>query len=78
MVLTGITPVVTIHQGDIPLNLQLMGGWTNPNMTEYFQNFARVAYSYFGDRVSYVIQAILREYDELYNYWRTCIRSNIG
>ncbi|XP_008204318.1 myrosinase 1 [Nasonia vitripennis] len=55
MILSGITPVVTIHQGDIPMKLQMMGGWTNPNMTEYFKGFARVAYSYFGDRVKYWI-----------------------
>lgn len=48
----GIAPMVTIHHYDIPQRLQILGGWTNPKMIDYFQDFARAAFFYFGDRVS--------------------------
>ncbi|KAJ8668936.1 hypothetical protein QAD02_000195 [Eretmocerus hayati] len=55
IVLSGLTPIVTMHHFDIPHKLQVMGGWTNPKMVEYFENFAKVAFTYFGDRVKYWI-----------------------
>ncbi|KAM3955826.1 myrosinase 1-like [Aphomia sociella] len=47
----GIEPVVTLYHWDIPLNLQSLGGWTNPYITDWFADYAREMYSLFADRV---------------------------
>ncbi|XP_045512038.1 myrosinase 1-like [Pieris brassicae] len=46
-----ITPMVTIHHFDVPLQLEALGGWVNPKMVDWFVNYARVVYELFGDRV---------------------------
>ncbi|XP_014234170.1 myrosinase 1-like [Trichogramma pretiosum] len=52
----GIEPLVTLHGfGDVPHKLQPIGGWTNPKMIDHFVDFARVAFTAFGDRVKYWI-----------------------
>ncbi|GBP32558.1 Myrosinase 1 [Eumeta japonica] len=47
----GVEPVATIFHWDLPQNLQDLGGWTNPNVAEWFEDYARVLYENFGDRV---------------------------
>jgi len=43
---------VTIYHWDLPQPLQDFGGWANVYMVDFFEDYARLLYKLFGDRVS--------------------------
>lgn len=49
----GITPIVTMYHFDLPLALHEQGGWANRKTIDAFEQYARILFENFGDRVKY-------------------------
>lgn len=47
----GIEPMVTMYHYDLPHDLQKFGGLTNSIFISYFEAYANLLFSRFGDRV---------------------------
>ncbi|KAJ9583081.1 hypothetical protein L9F63_022570, partial [Diploptera punctata] len=50
-----ITCVVVMYHWDLPQKLQDLGGWANPIMVDFFEDYARILYENFGDKVRWMI-----------------------
>lgn len=49
----GIEPFVDLFHWDLPVALEEEGGFKNRKIVDYFTDYAKICFQYFGDRVKY-------------------------
>ena len=50
-----ITPYVTLFHWDLPYELYIRGGWLNPEVSDYFENYVKVVAENFTKKVKHFI-----------------------
>ncbi|CAO1425867.1 unnamed protein product [Diamesa serratosioi] len=63
LIANDIEPIITMYHWDLPQYIQDLGGFVNPLIIEYFENYADVLFKNFGDRVKRWIT-----FNEPYNF----------
>ena len=51
LIKAGIQPVVVLYQSVLPQALLDLGGWSYPNSSEWFKNYADFCFQTFGKKV---------------------------
>ena len=46
----GVAPAITLFHWDYPTMLQLQGGWSNPDASKWFGDYAEIVFKRLGDR----------------------------
>lgn len=49
----GIEPLVTLFHWDLPLSLYHRGGWLNPEISDWFEDYTRIVVEALSDKVQY-------------------------
>jgi beta-glucosidase/6-phospho-beta-glucosidase/beta-galactosidase len=44
-----------MYHWDLPQSLEDIGGWANVSIADYFEDYSRLLYKRFGDRVSDIL-----------------------
>lgn len=68
-----ITPFLTLYHWDLPQVLQDLGGFANPLFADWYEDYARVVFYLFGDRVKHFIT-----FNEPYEFCTDGYGSNIS
>lgn len=50
-----IEPIITMYHFDLPYELEKIGGWENAKIIDYFEEYARILFENFGNRVKYFL-----------------------